>query len=147
MLLCLLDPSSPKQRATRFQFHCWQPIPETFSHHYYCTWLYPINLHLSWMKCLKRILTLQLKHEQKISFSVLHKTPVPIKISTNFTAKNVMLLQNKWNKWLALNLWGTMKSLCRTVTHTVISPISAANYNYLLLGLCTCLKEKWNQFT
>lgn len=47
----------------------------------------------------------------------------------------------KMNKWLALNLWGTINPLCRTVIHTVISPVPPLNYNYLLRGLSTCLKE------
>lgn len=94
------------------------------------------------MRCLKMDLILQLKHEQQICFKCPAHSTLPYKDQYKFHCQQCHAVTKQMNKWLAVTLWGNIKPLCRTVIHTVISPIPAVNYSYLLLGLCTCLKEK-----
>lgn len=146
MLLCLSDPSSPNQRATHFQFLCPTAHPQDLQPPLLLyLGLSPINPHLPRMRCLKRDMILQLKHEQKICFECLAHSTLPYKDQYKFHCQQCHAATKQMNKWLALNSWGTIKPLYRTVIHTVIFPIPPVNYNYFLLGLCTSLEEKWNQ--
>lgn len=90
--------------------------------------LYAINLHLPWMRSLKKDLILQLKHEQMISFKCLAHKTVPYKDQYKFHCQHHTATK-QMNKWLTLNSWGIIKPLCRIVIYTVVFPIPAVNYN------------------
>lgn len=153
MLPCLPEPSSLNQRATHFQFFRPLPVCKTFSLHYCSTlcFLQLTYIFLEWGTT-KGTWFSSWNTNKRSASSALYTTPFFLKITMNFIASNVTLLQNKWTSglhsiWEELSSFHLSTGLYRTTTYTVISCISAANYKYLLLGLCTCLEVKRKQFS